>query len=335
MAVRGERALKRTLLSLMLVVQVLGYKVLTEGRYEGQGLQTVYFRLATMSDLMSLAFAGAIIVLIIIAIVHPERIGLGRTTALAIFSTILLWLDFGVRRTPPNEFEPEAAVALLASMWALTAILLTKSRSGSNRRRQTIRIIRNTAIVGALTVLFTIAYAFFFPTYSRTDEIIDFNADAGVVLGAAVWRGHGLGARPSPALRERIEVGYDLLTKHSIPRIVVTGASAPGELAEAEVAKMDLVKRGVDPSQVIEETSSHTTLEQVRYLHDDLHLKQNWSRFVIISDQYHLARVVEMCKFNGLTAIGSPSRIRQPVIDLLYYRLRESVALLEYWMLGR
>jgi vancomycin permeability regulator SanA len=327
--------MKRTLLSLMLAVQLLGYKVLTEGRYEGQGLTTIYFRLSTMSDILSIAFTGSIVVLIIAAIIHPERISLGRTVAVAIFSAILLWLDFGVRRTPPNEFEPEAAIALLGAMWALTATLLTRSRGHFRAMQRVLRILRNTILIALVIVAFTFFYAFFFPTYSRTDEITDFNADAGVVLGAAVWRGHGLGDRPSPALRERIEIGYDQLTKHAIPRIVVTGASAPGELAEAEVAKMDLVRRGVDPSQVIEETFSHTTLEQVRYLHDELYLRQNWSRFVIISDQYHLARVVEMCRFNGLHAVGSPSRIRQPFMDLLYYRLRESLALLEYWMLGR
>jgi hypothetical protein len=48
-----------------------------------------------------------------------------------------------------------------------------------------------------------------------------------------------------------------------------------------------------------------------------------------------LARIIEMCKFNGLTAIGSPSQIRQPFLDLAYYRLRESFALLAYWLIGK
>src|SRR2546428_7198324 len=73
-----ERALKRAMLAVMLVVQLLGYKILTEARYEGQGLATIYFRLSTMSDLLSIAFTMAVVLLIIAAIVHPERIGLGR-----------------------------------------------------------------------------------------------------------------------------------------------------------------------------------------------------------------------------------------------------------------
>ena len=330
-----RRTAKRLLLLITLVGQLLASKILTEARYEGQGLAPVYLRFTTFSDILSLFLAAAAIFAIVIAIVGPERISLTRSIVALCFMTVLLWLDLGVRRTKASDFAPEAAVMLILSISALLSVLLTRSRPLHRATRRALRIAQNAVVVFVLLALFAFLYSFFFPTYSGTQEITNFNADAGVVLGAAVWRGHGLGDRPSPALRERIDIGYDLLVKGAIPRIVVTGASAPGELAEASVAKEDLVKQGIDPSQVVEETNSHTTLEQVRYMHDDLLVKQNWSRFVIISDQYHLARVVEMCHFNGLHAIGSPSHIRQPFLDLLYYRVRESVALLEYWLLGR
>jgi len=331
----GGRRWKRLLFILMLAAQAIGYIVLVQARYEGQGLTPIYVRLTTMSDILSIVFHLAIILLLVAALARPARIGRGRTISVAMLSGILLWLDFGVRRTPPDEFAPAAAVALLLAMFALLATLLTRSRSWLRPFRRVLRVLRNTISIAVLLILFAFFYAFFFPTYSRIEDIASFNADAGVVLGAAVWSGLGLGERPSPALRERIELGYELLAAHAIPRIVVTGASAPGELAEAEISKRVLLKLGVDPSQIVEENASHTTLEQVRYLHDQLLEKQGWTRFVIVSDQYHLARVCEMCKFNGITAIGSPSRIHQPFLDLLYYRFRESMALLEYWLLGR
>ena len=330
-----ERTLKRLVLLVTLAGQPLAYKILTEARYEGQGLIPIYLRLTTVSDLLSLIMAATAAIAIVLAIVQPRRISLARAMVACGFMGLLMWLDLGVRRTPASDFAPEAAVALILSMCALLAVLLTRSRPLSRGRTRAFRIAKNAVYIFVLLTLFAFGYSFFFPTYSGMQEIANFNADAGVVLGAAVWRGHGLGDRPSPALRERIDAGYDLLTKGAIPRIVLTGASAPGELAEAEVARKDLLKRGIDPSQIVEETNSHTTLEQVRFMRDDLFGKQNWSRFIIISDQYHLARVVEMCHFNGLHAIGSPSRIHQPFLDLLYYRVRESVALLEYWLLGR
>jgi hypothetical protein len=42
-----------------------------------------------------------------------------------------------------------------------------------------------------------------------------------------------------------------------------------------------------------------------------------------------------MCKFNGIEAIGTPSNIHQTFQDLAYYRLRESIALMAYWLLGK
>ncbi len=335
LATKSGRVWKRILFLLMIAVQVVGYIVLVQARYEGQGLTPIYFRFTTASDIISLLFHLAIIALLVVAFVKPSRIGRGRAISVATLSAILLWLDFGVRRTPPDLFAPEAAVALLLAMFALLATLSTSSRNWLPPGRRAFRVLRKTILIAAIMILFAFFYSFFFPTYSRIEDIAAFNADAGVVLGAAVWSGLGLGERPSPALRERIELGYELLAANAIPRIVVTGASAPGELAEAEVSKQVLEQQGVDPSKIVEETASHTTLEQVRYLHDQLFEKQGWTRFVIVSDQYHLARVCEMCKFNGLTAIGSPSRIHQPVLDLLYYRFRESMALLEYWLLGR
>ncbi len=331
----GSSAWKRLLFLLMLAVQAVGYVVLVKARYEGQGLAPNYFRLTTMSDVLSILFFGLLGLLLLVGIFRPARIGKGRTFAAAFLSAALLWLDLGVRRTPPDDFAPLAALALIAAMIALAATLMTRSHRWLPAAPRLWQIIRNAIVLAVIMVLYAFWYAFFFPTYSNLAEIKSFNADAGVIFGAAVWRQHGLGDRPSPTLRERIDLGYELLSAHAIPRLVATGASAPGELAEAEIAKRELVKRGVDPSNIIEEDQSHSTFEQVRYLHDELSQKQGWQRFVIVSDQYHLARVCEMCKFIGLQAIGSPSHIQQPFGDILYYRVRESMALLEYWLLGR
>jgi vancomycin permeability regulator SanA len=329
------RLVKRLLLVVTLVLQPWAYKVLTEARYEVQGLTPQYFRITTTSDVLSLTFALLSVLLIVAAIIEPRRISLARSVVSVALAGLLLWLDFGVRRLEASEFSPLAAVVLVLSMCGLLATLMTRSRPILRPVKRVWRIVLNALTVFLVAVTFAFFFSFTYPTYTEIREITAFEPDAGVVLGAAVWRGKGLGDRPSPTLRQRIEVGYELLSKNVIPRIVVTGASAPGEQAEAEVAKKDLISRGVDPAEIVEETQSHTTLEQVRYLREELKAKQTWDRFVIISDQYHLARVIEMCRFEGLHAIGSPSRIEQPFVDLLYYRARESVALLAYWLLGK
>jgi len=42
-----------------------------------------------------------------------------------------------------------------------------------------------------------------------------------------------------------------------------------------------------------------------------------------------------MCKFNKIQAIGTPSKIQQPFLELAFYRARESFALVAYWLLGK
>jgi uncharacterized SAM-binding protein YcdF (DUF218 family) len=326
---------KRVVFLLALTMQIAAYVVLTQARYECQGLAPIYFRLSTLSDIVSISFSFLTVTLIILAILNSNRISLARVTIITIFSAAMLWVELGIRHTPPGEFTPDAAIAFLFFMFLFLATLLATSSVRLGPIRRGLRILRVAAMITGILLFLSFLYGFLYPTYSHSGEVAAFHADAGVILGAAVWHGNGLGERPSPALRERIDLGHTLLTTHAIPRLIVTGGNAPGKLAEGEVAESELLRLGVDSSQIFEENFSHSTFEQVRFLRDDLFQKRGWNRFIIVSDQYHLARVCEMCAFNGLSVIGSPSHIHEPFLDLAYYRLRESVALLEYWFLGR
>lgn len=334
---RSKRILiaKRLFLVGMFFSQVFAYKVLTEARYLGQGLDPIYLKFNTIGDILSIGIAALSLYLIVRTIVKPEYMSLTRVITATLFSLLLLWLDYGVRQFEASELSPVASIALILSTCILLGILFTRSNPEKLYRQRTMRIVRNALLVFGSLAVFSFFYSFTYPTYSDIKEIRDFDADAGVVLGAAVWRGNDLGERPSPTLNERINLGYELVSKKTVPRIVVTGGSAPGEQAEASVARKEFIRRGLDPSRVVTETKSHSTLDQIIYLREELAAKQNWERFVIISDHYHLARVGEMCKFNGVNAIGAPSRIEQPIYDLAWYRLRESMALLAYWLIGK
>jgi len=271
----------------------------------------------------------------IVALVRPQRIGLIRSGIALSLSIVLLWLEFGVKRFDASDFSPLASITLLACIFMQIAVVLTPSNEKSSRFKRILRVFGSGGSIFLLYLAFGFTISFGYPVVSDPPEITHFGADAGIVFGAAVWSGNNLGSRPSPTLKERIDVGYDLLASKAIPRLVVTGANAPGELTEAEVAKREFIKRGVDASAIIPESGSHSTLEQVRYIRDELEAKQGWSKFVVISDQYHLARILEMCKFNKIQAIGTPSKIQQPFLELAFYRARESFALVAYWLLGK
>lgn len=326
---------KRFFLLGMIFSQSLAYKVLTDARYLGQGLEPNYLKFNTIGDILSLGIVLLSLFLVGRTFFRPEYMSLPRIVAATLFSHLLLWLDYGVKRFEASELSPVASIALILATCMLLGTLLTRSHPERPLRLKSLRILLNASLVFLVLAAFSFIYAFSYPSYTEIREIRDYDADAAVVLGAAVWRGNNLGERPSPTLHERINVAHELITKKAVPRVVVTGGSAPGEQAEASVAKKEFIKRGVDASRVIAETRSHSTLDQVIYLRDELAKKQNWERFVIISDHYHLARVGEMCKFNRVAAITAPSRIEQPFLDLAWYRVRESMALLAYWLIGK
>ncbi len=327
--------LRRLLLLAVCVIQCSSYFVLTQIRYESQGLQTAYFSFLSLGDVLSAALFFCSIYLLLSIIIKPHRLtvcSIAFTTGLTV---LLIWLLLGIWHTSPEEFTPEAAIVLLLILFIQLSVLLSFMDSSVSSLHRLLHIARNTFLVSLFFVVFAFVFVLFYPSVTNKHDVNGFQADAGVILGAAVWNGNGLGERPSPALRERIDLGHELVMDHEVSRLVLTGGNAPGKLAEAKVARVELLKLGVDPSNIIEESTSHSTLEQVLFLRDELFHKKGWKRFVIVSDQYHLARVCEMCKCNGLTVIGTPSHLREPVVDLAYYYLRESVALLEYWFLGR
>lgn len=154
--------------------------------------------------------------------------------------------------------------------------------------------------------------------------------EAGTVLGAAVWGGN----RPSPVLRERINKGYDLYSYGIIKYIVLTGGGSPGEMTEAEVSKNELLKKGVKEKDILIENKSNSTLEQISYLSNNLYKKNNWKEVVIISDNFHLLRTKQICKFFGINAYTVASETPLSTESNFNYCIKESFAVILFWLFG-
>jgi len=188
-----------------------------------------------------------------------------------------------------------------------------------------------------LTILFILAgYAtvFLFAYYYKDDyKLLTDNRktiDAGTVLGAAVWGGN----RPSPVLRERINKGYELYSYGIIKNIILTGGGAPGEMTEAEVSKKELLKKGVNEKNIIIENKSNSTLEQIAYLNGNIYKKNNWKETVIISDNFHLLRTKQICKFFGINAYTVSSDTPLSTESNFNYCIKESFAVILFWLFG-
>jgi len=180
-----------------------------------------------------------------------------------------------------------------------------------------------------LTLIFT--YVFITsPNYKIKEQNINQQFDVAVVLGAAVWSNN----KPSPIFEGRIKKVHKLSQINRVKTVQFTGGNAPGELSEAKVASEYFKSLGHTGVRVLIEEESSTTAEQIEFTRNNFFSTKEPVGLVIISDNFHLPRALEMCTFFNIKAAGYASDYNQNLEKLLYYRLRESIALVLFWLFG-
>ncbi len=183
-------------------------------------------------------------------------------------------------------------------------------------------------VVGVLlTIGILSVFSFGYTLLDKRENVLNKQYDFGIVFGAAVWSKD----KPSPILEGRILKAQELLEKGIIKRIFLTGGNAPGELSEAKTAYLFLKDRGVDTTKMYLERETRTTLDQVKYIKFDLIPGFKTNSILLISDKFHLSRVLDMCKFFNISsdAVSSDHQIRER--SMINYRMKESIGLLFFW----
>ena len=112
----------------------------------------------------------------------------------------------------------------------------------------------------------------------------------GVVLGAAVWSGN----KSSPSLSSRVDRAIELFNKGYTGKILLTGSNAPGELSEAEVAFNYAKEMGMDTTKISLEQGTTSSSEQIQFIKNKLVPDEEIKDIIIISDSYHLPRVLDV-----------------------------------------
>jgi len=138
--------------------------------------------------------------------------------------------------------------------------------------------------------------------YSYDGTSSDTQADAAVVLGAAVWS-QGV----SPVFRERINHAIDLYRRGRVHKIIFTGGQGnPNEPTEAAAARAYALSNGISQSDIYIEQQSHTTYENLVYAKKlaDVH---GLKKVLIVSDPMHMKRAIAMAQDVGLDAYPSPT----------------------------
>ncbi|RXT05216.1 YdcF family protein [Ammoniphilus sp. CFH 90114] len=152
-------------------------------------------------------------------------------------------------------------------------------------------------------------------------------SDCLIVLGAAVWNG-----KPSPAMRERLDVAIELYQNGMAPRIIVSGGVGRGEYSEAEVMRDYLAKQGVPQEDVLIEDRSTSTWENLTFSQDVMK-NHGLKSSIIVTHGFHTYRALMMARDIGIKASAEPVMLTP--LNVVYYTLRECLALAEYTLKGR
>lgn len=186
-----------------------------------------------------------------------------------------------------------------------------------------LRIFIRTLMTLFILIIFTLFYVWNVNIYT-VERLTKNKYDFGCIPGAAVWSKN----KPSPIFEARIRKALELYRKKYFKKIILTGGNAPGEISEAEAAERYLFNLGVNKKDIILEKETSTTTEQIKYL------KRNFSNseILVISDGFHLSRITQIAKFFNLKVEGVASDYTLSFEKTIYYRTRESIALLMFWL---
>ncbi len=168
--------------------------------------------------------------------------------------------------------------------------------------------------------------------FSKVNERVYYSQskkyDAVVVLGAAVWKGN----QPSPVFAGRLERSIELFNQKVSPLIVTTGGNAPNELPEGEAGKLYLISKGIPEKNIITETQTSNTLEQIHFIKKVLIDSIQMKKIIVVSDRFHLPRVIEIAEFLSLDIKVARSKLELSFTNKIWYSIKEAVYLSVFWL---
>jgi vancomycin permeability regulator SanA len=190
-----------------------------------------------------------------------------------------------------------------------------------------VRTFIRTIFAILLLMVFSILFVWNIGSFSET-KVDNLRFTYGCVPGAAIWHKD----KPTPVFEARILKAYELYQKNVIKKIILTGGHAPGDLSESEAAAKYLKKLGVPDNAIIIETKTSTTIEQMKFLKKTMATVKKPDSVLVISDEFHLSRILQITKFFRMNVMCVSSDYVISTDKNIYYRARESVALILFWL---
>lgn len=326
---------------LVILIIILNLAFLFFNKYDNQNLSTSEFNVLNFGNLLNIIFAVLLITGFLIAYFKKSIQFSSRIFFITFLLNQLLLIGVHVVRLIQLPFKniyflgqtgDELFTGALFVFYTITLFMMIYLVWLNILNINNILLLRS-IVYSTITLLFFLLLVFIFiiakeSTFKENIFVTNEN-NIGVVLGAAVWSDN----KPSPSLTSRVDKALELYEQKKISRIYLTGSNAPGELAESEVALNYIESKGFKTSSVFLEKKTTSTIEQIQYIKNNLDtvLSRN---IIVISDSYHLVRVLEIAKFNGIKIQVSASELLQSFEKAVYNKFREAIALTMFWLYG-
>lgn len=156
-------------------------------------------------------------------------------------------------------------------------------------------------------------------------------ADALVVFGAKV----GADGSPSLALSDRVDTACRLWKDGWASTLILSGGRDPkAPWSEPESMRQRCLEHGVPESAIVLDEGGVDTLATVRFT-ADLARTRAWSRVLMVSHDYHLARIKMMSVRQGLRVFTVPADESRMLARKPYFIAREMAALLVWFFTAR
>ena len=141
---------------------------------------------------------------------------------------------------------------------------------------------------------------------SVKDKIVDENSldknyDAILVLGAGLRNG-----KPSPVLKDRLDMAYKLYEDGYSEKIIVSGDHGKKYYDEVNVMKNYLLDKGIDSNNIFMDHAGFSTYDSV-YRAKEIFLA---NKIIIVTQQFHLYRSLYIAKQLKLDAVGVSATLR-------------------------
>jgi len=133
-----------------------------------------------------------------------------------------------------------------------------------------------------------------YSVFSQYDKTFTGNAECGVIFGAAVWRDD----IPSHALDDRIKAGAKLFNNGNVSCLIVSGGPSKMGSHEVDVMKNELIKKGVQEQSIYTDYDGYRTQETIKNLPKEV------TSFVMISQDFHLARIKLLAKKHNIPNVS-------------------------------